>query len=156
MPWAYRRAAGITAVSRGVADDLISELRLDPVCVKVIYNPVVTDRLLRLSAEPLDHPWAEGNVPIFIGIGRLTSAKNFPLLINAFAKVRETVPCRLVILGEGELRNELEALVEKLGRDEDVYMPGVVANPYQWLVASTAFVLSLSNVNYFGRSHCLT
>src|SRR5690606_36813144 len=49
---------------------------------------------------------------------------------------------RLVILGEGECRNELEALVKTLGLDDCVSMPGFANNPFQYMRRAQLFVLS--------------
>jgi glycosyltransferase involved in cell wall biosynthesis len=48
----------------------------------------------------------------------------------------------LIILGEGEARGELEALVRKLGLGDDVAMPGFVDNPFAWMRRSSLHVLS--------------
>ena len=48
---------------------------------------------------------------MILGVGRLTEQKDFPTLIRAFALVRKKHPARLMILGEGEERPKLEALV---------------------------------------------
>ncbi len=69
-------------------------------------------------------------------------AKDFSVLIRAFAKVRAKRDCRLVILGEGELRPELEALVRELDVQDSVQLPGFVNNPYAWMSRAELFVLS--------------
>lgn len=58
---------------------------------------------------------------------------------------------RLLILGEGEKRNELEALVRSIKIGDDVQLPGSVSNPFGYMVRSSVFALSsawegLSNV----------
>jgi glycosyltransferase involved in cell wall biosynthesis len=62
------------------------------------------------------HPWfAEGGLPVILGVGELGYRKDFTTLIHAFAQVREQRPCRLVILGRGRQREELQALARDLG-----------------------------------------
>lgn len=144
VPWAYRRADAIVAVSREAAADLERFARLPAGSVQAIYNPFDLDRIRRLAAEPLDHPWfAPGQPPVVLAIGRLTEQKDFPSLIRAFAAIRSHRPARLLILGEGELRGELEALVRTCGLTaDDVQMPGFVANPFAYLARAALFVLS--------------
>jgi glycosyltransferase involved in cell wall biosynthesis len=77
-----------------------------------------------------------------LGVGRLTKQKNFPLLIHAFVKVRQKKTCRLVILGDGELRSEIEILINNFGIHDDVLLPGFQENPFAWMSASSVFVLS--------------
>ena len=144
VPWAYRRADAIVAVSRESATDLERFARLPAGSVQAIYNPFDLDRIRRLAAEPLDHPWfAPGQLPVVLAIGRLTEPKDFPTLIRAFAALRARRSARLLILGEGELRGELEALVQSCGlTPDDVQMPGFVVNPFAYLSRCAVFVLS--------------
>jgi glycosyltransferase involved in cell wall biosynthesis len=75
-------------------------------------------------------------------MGRLRPQKDFSTLLQAFAKVREQRPVRLMILGEGNLRAELEAQAIELGLADDVAFPGFVANPFAYLSRAAVFVLS--------------
>jgi len=63
-------------------------------------------------------------------------------LIRAFARVRAHKDCRLVILGEGRLRPELEELAQNLGIADRVAFPGFVNNPYAYMARASLFVLS--------------
>jgi len=138
-PW----ADAVVAVSGGVAEDLAKTTGLPQEQIRVIYNPVVTPEILEKAEEPLNHPWfAPGEPPVILSAGRLTRAKDYPTLIRAFALVRRERPARLMILGEGEERPKLEALVRELDLDEDVSLPGFVDNPYAYMARSAVFVLS--------------
>jgi len=139
----YPMADGIVAVSGGVAADLskITSLPIDH--FDVIPNPVVSPKLEALSKNPVDHPWfRDGQLPVILGAGRLTRQKDFPTLIRAFRRVRSRIPCRLVILGEGQDRTILESLSSSLGLGGDVDLPGYVENPYPYMAGSALFVLS--------------
>lgn len=138
-PW----ADAVVAISQGVADDLVKTARLPRERIQVIYNPVVTPEILEKAEEPLNHPWfAPGEPPVILSVGRLTKQKDYPTLIRAFALVCRERPARLMILGEGEERPKLEALVRELDLDEDVSLPGFVDNPYAYMARSAVFVLS--------------
>ncbi|GIV17136.1 MAG: glycosyl transferase [Armatimonadota bacterium] len=139
----YRWADTVVAVSQGVADELVHYVGIPAEKVKVIYNPIVTPELFRKAEEPLEHPWfREGEPPVVLGVGRLTKPKDFPTLIRAFALVRRQRPARLMILGEGEERSQLEALAKELGIAGDVSLPGFVQNPYPYMKKAAVFVLS--------------
>jgi glycosyltransferase involved in cell wall biosynthesis len=143
MRRAYPKADGVVAVSGGVADDLARTIGLSREQIKVIYNPVVTPRLETMSREPVHHPWLQpGQPPVILGVGRLTPPKDFPTLIRAFARLREQHDARLMILGEGEERGNLEELVTELGLEADVALPGFASNPYAYMRATNLFVLS--------------
>ncbi|MGH3413563.1 MAG: glycosyltransferase [Marmoricola sp.] len=141
--WAYPRADAVAAVSRGVADDLVEHCGLAAGTVRVLPNPVVTPELQRMRAEPVTHPWLrDKSVPVVLAVGRMVPQKDFALLLEAFAVVRRTTAARLVLIGEGPLRRELEGLAETLGIAGDVSMPGFSANPYPAMAAADVFVLS--------------
>jgi glycosyltransferase involved in cell wall biosynthesis len=138
----YPRADWVVAVSRGVQRDLLRYTRVSPERVALIYNPTYTHRLLELREQPVEHPWfAPGEPPVVLGVGRFYPQKDFATLLRAFAKVRANRLVRLVILGEGPLRSELEALAHQLGITEHVSMPGFVENPFAYMRRAAVFVL---------------
>jgi glycosyltransferase involved in cell wall biosynthesis len=138
-PW----AASVVAVSRGAADDLARTTGLPRSLMQVVYNPVITPEVMALARQVPDHPWlAPGQPPVILGVGRLSRAKDFPSLLRAFAEVRRRRPARLIILGEGEDRRELEALIGTLGLSDDVALPGYRDDAPAYMAASRVFVLS--------------
>ncbi|MDV2991083.1 MAG: N-acetylgalactosamine-N,N'-diacetylbacillosaminyl-diphospho-undecaprenol 4-alpha-N-acetylgalactosaminyltransferase [Chroococcidiopsis sp. SAG 2025] len=139
----YPRADDIVGVSKGVARDLEVQLGFATGKVNVIYNPIVDDALIAKAKAPLEHPWFQADSPpVFLAVGRLTEQKDFSTLIEAFALLRKQTIAHLLILGEGESRSELEALVRELGIAADVAMPGFVDNPYMYMSRASVFVLS--------------
>jgi glycosyltransferase involved in cell wall biosynthesis len=139
----YPRAHRIVAVSRGAADDLANTSRIPRERIEVIYNPVITPGLRERAARAPDHPWyAAGQPPVVLGVGRLTRQKDFPTLIRAFAEVRRRRPARLIILGEGEERSALTALVAELGCEADVALLGFQDNALAFMAHAAVFVLS--------------
>lgn len=143
MKWLYPRADAVVGVSKGVARDLEAQLGIAEGMVNVIYNPVVDDVLISKAKTPLDHPWfQERATSVFLAVGRLSIQKDFVTLLKAFEFVRRQRLARLIILGEGESRRELEAMIAELGISENVSMPGFVENPYAYMSRASAFVLS--------------
>lgn len=138
-PWADQ----VIAVSRGVAEDLPHHVRVPPERVVYVYNPVVDDHLRRQVQEQPSHAWlARQDVPVVLAAGRLIAQKDFATLLDAFAQVRRRRPLRLVILGEGELRDALLRQATKLGVEHDVALPGFDPNPFASMRAASVFVLS--------------
>lgn len=139
---AYRRwARSVVAVSQGVADDLVARLHLPRELVRVVYNPIVTDGLLRAADAPLDAS-VVGPDPVVLAVGRLAPQKGFERLVDAFALLRKRRPARLVILGEGPERGRLEERVARLGLTGAVWMPGFVDNPHAWMARAGVVALS--------------
>lgn len=139
----YPRADRIVAVSSGVAKDVRECIGVSADRISVIANPVVTAELRQLAEAPVPHPWlAEGEPPVVLGAGRMTEAKDFDTLVEAFGQLRQVRACRLIILGEGELRAHLEEKVVALGLAEDVSLPGFQLNPFSWMSRAGVFALS--------------
>jgi glycosyltransferase involved in cell wall biosynthesis len=138
-PWAH----WIVAVSRGAADDLARTTGIPRDRIEVIYNPVITPAILDQAARVPEHQWfAPGHPPVILGVGRLTRQKDFFTLIRAFAELRRRRTARLIILGEGEDRPGLEALIAELGVGDDVSLPGFRDNAPAYMAHSALFVLS--------------
>lgn len=136
-PWSKH----VVAVSEAVAKDSRSYFGLKN--VKVIYNPAVTPALYSKSQEQANHPFfTDKTSPVILAIGRLTTQKDFGTLLRAFSEVRRHQDAKLLILGEGEDRNMLEALAKTLGIMPDLSMPGFVDNPYPYIKQADLLVSS--------------
>lgn len=149
--WWYRRRLrtlfshcdGIIANARGVARDLTDFLGVPPARIAVAPNPVVAPELPQRAAEPVRHPWlSDTAIPVVMAAGRLSRVKDFPTLLRAFALLRASRPCRLMILGEGRQRAKLERLAQALGIAGDIELTGFVDNPYAYLARAAVFVVS--------------
>jgi len=138
----YPHAHAVTAISQGIADELVSTFGLAEQKMHVIHNPVDVDRLQALGAVELKHPWFEMGWPVIVAAGRLHPQKGFAHLLRAFVQVRNEIPCKLVILGEGPLRTELQQLIVELNLADDAALPGFQENPYNYMRSASVFVLS--------------
>ena len=136
-------ASRFVAVSHGVADSLATNLRIPEDSISTIYNAVITSDLpARMAAIPA-HPWlTDATVPLIVAAGRLADQKDYPTLLRAFARVTALRKCRLIILGEGKLRKDLERLGKELGIHDRVSLPGWVDNPFVFMARASLFVLS--------------
>ncbi|MFT4177981.1 MAG: glycosyltransferase [Thermomonas sp.] len=141
--WAARQAH-IVAVSRALAPATSSYLGIPPTEVTVIPNPVIDD-----TSNPAPMPDAnlhyslrERTLPTFIAMGRLEHQKGFDVLIDAFALVKQRTQARLVIFGQGSLREKLQAQIDRLGLKEDIALAGHTDHPMTQMGAAHAFVLS--------------
>jgi glycosyltransferase involved in cell wall biosynthesis len=143
MRWLYPRADAVVAVSKGVAQDLLNLMpQLEPK-LTVIYNPVIDAAFYAKADAPVEHPWFQPHQPpVVLAAGRLVALKGYDTLLRAFARVRQETPARLVILGEGPERPNLERLASELGVAADVDMPGFDPNPFRYMRRAGVFVLS--------------
>jgi len=143
VPWVYPFAERIAAVSVGVRDDLARETGIPVERIAILHNPVVTPDLEERARAPVEHTWLlQPGPPVLLAVGRFTKQKNFPLLIEAFARLRKERPARLIILGEGELRSDLEERIRRHRLDDDVDLPGFDPNPFRFMKHASVYVLS--------------
>ncbi len=146
----YKWADIVVANSSELAKDYAGILGRE---IITIHNPIDFDLIDRLRIEKVPEDIFRNKLrPIVIGAGRLSKQKNFVLLIEAMSIVVKNVQCDLVIIGEGDERDRLEALVCKLQMDNYVHLIGYRDNPYKYFNNSDLFVLSS---NYEGMPNVL-
>jgi glycosyltransferase involved in cell wall biosynthesis len=142
MKRCYHKADRIIAVSEGIKKDLIQNFHAQEDKTTVIYNPVNIKEIESLSAEKVEHPWFQEQIPLIIAVGRLTKQKGYPYLLKAFSIVKKQLKSRLVIIGEGEDRTTLVNMAIELGIKEDIEFFGFQKNPFKYMKNSSLFVLS--------------
>lgn len=148
----YNRASLIVSVSKRAAQDLISNFNIKPSKVHIIPNPIPVEEIREKARENLGEYAPIFKHPVIITAGRLTHAKGQWYLLRIFKRLKEKFPeLKLVILGDGELKDYLIKLSKQLGlktyingeiNDLDVYFLGFQDNPYKFFKYSKVFVLS--------------
>lgn len=137
----YPRAAGVVAVSEGVADDLSRQIHMDRQRISVIYNPVITDDFYKKVKEPLPSDWPRNGDPVILYVGRLTPEKRPDLLLLAFFEVLRHLPANLVVAGRGELSDRMASEIRRSDWGSRVHMMGFVPNPLPMMKAADVLVL---------------
>lgn len=88
-------------------------------------------------------PMARPDGLLLCTVGRLNPQKGYDRLINNIAKLKsENILCKLWILGEGTLREELERQIKDLGLCDDVFLLGFKENPFCYAALADVFVCS--------------
>lgn len=96
-----------------------------------------------LGQQFVDAKTSEKKEKIIISVGRLEPQKNQKNLIEAFGNIADEIPeYKLVIYGEGPLRNELESLIIQKKMENRVLLPGNTNSIIEELNKSEIFVLS--------------
>ncbi len=143
---AAHQAAAITTNSPQLGKDLVG-LGADPNKLSTIIYGVDTDEIYPSDKGVAAKRQELGVKPhelLILAVGRLVAKKGFPYVIRAMPKVLEAVPkAKLVIVGDGDQRAELEALVDELKLSESVVMPGFASRDQIQVLynAANAFVL---------------
>lgn len=132
VPWFARR---ITVVSSQARAAYPARLRAR---MTVIPNP--------LSINPSKYADVEGKTrsrKTLLAVGRLSAQKDHATLIKAFAKIADRLPdWDLRVVGEGEMRFELEASIASLGLDKRVQLPGAIRDISAEYAAAQLYVIS--------------
>lgn len=124
---AAHQSAAIVTVSEALRADLVTRVGIDTPAPEVILNGIDTHRF-----APGAHSMAlrramqvDTSTPVIGHVGRLAPVKNHRLLLEAFARVgARHGTARLALIGDGELRGELESLATSLGIRDRVHFAG--------------------------------
>ena len=141
MKFVMHRANVLTCVSKDMVtqyETIFKNVKYVP-----IYN-IVKDKESDLRViENVDEEWLNNKKsPVIIAAGMLEPWKGFKDLIFAFKKLLKLTKAKLIILGDGSLRNELEKLIIDLKINEHVKMKGYVKNPLKYFSRADVFTLS--------------
>ena len=108
----------------------------------ILKDPVINvRRFANMKNELIDEKFKKKK--IIVAIGRLTKQKNFLFLVSSFFKIQKKFSdFDLVILGDGEEKQEIKDLVLKLKISEKVHLKGHEDNVFKYLINSKYFILS--------------
>ncbi|WP_324827748.1 glycosyltransferase family 4 protein [Qipengyuania zhejiangensis] len=132
--WAWKKLAPCAAT-----------VVLQTEAIKSIYPPAIARKAVVIP-NPVEVPQelrARPDSKVVVGVGRLTHQKGFDRLIDAFARVADDHPSwRLIIWGEGPLRQQLERQASRTGLADRITFPGVSDRPAGWIEDTGIYVLS--------------
>ena len=141
--WLMRRTDAVIASAESVREFYIQQVKADPDRVVVIHNAVDWSQL-ETSRSRADMR-AEAGVPAdavaAVIIARLTEQKAHRVLFEAMASRQELGGLHLMVVGDGELRNELPRQVERLGLGGRVHFLGARRDLGNLLGAADLFVM---------------
>jgi len=146
----YGKYDQLVSVTKSVHEENIRQLSapFDLQADKFDYcnNVVNAAEAKEFAAEPLEddlHNWMGAGSTNFVTLGRLSPEKGHAKLIRAFSEIVEFNPkCRLTILGDGPLRQDLQNLIDDLSLQSNVLLAGLRFNPFPALQRSDCFVFS--------------
>lgn len=132
-------------VSRDLAGWLERVVRIPARKLQLIDNGVDTERF-RAGTAAATEAWQDAPDAFVIGtVGRLQDVKDQATLVDAFALLRRQLPnekLRLVLVGDGPLRAQLEARVAALGLQDCVFLPGPRSDVAPVMRSFSLFALS--------------
>jgi len=132
-------------VSRPAVEDMEKNYGVAPDRLSCIYNFVDPEGIRKQMAAVMpkkDSAFCRAHDKLIVHMGRLIPLKGQYRLLYSLAALREEGKnVGLMILGEGEKREELTELAEKLGLSDHLLMPGELANPFPYVHRADVFAL---------------
>lgn len=160
IPYLYNKADMVVAVSRDLKQEHI-EAGVKKEKVICINNFFEIAQIRNRAEEPTvaDAVFSKHNV--LINVGRVANQKNQRFLIKLIKHLRQQGRAeKLMIVGDGDLKNDLISQARSLGlrvfvngenelhEDADIFLMGAQQNPYRFVAKSKLFILSSFNEGF--------
>lgn len=145
LPLTSRLSARTIAVSEPLKDDLVHTWKSHPGRTFALSNPV-------FLPSPISVPSADdlkSRPPVILAVGRLADDKDYPMLIEAFARLARP-DARLVIVGKGPEEDNIRALISKHGLSDTVTLAGFVPEPWHHYEHAKCLALSSQSEAFGG------
>ncbi len=141
VAFSIEQSHGVTAVSESLARDTNATLGITR-DIRVIPNFLDVSRYRRRPDPELRARLAgPANATILLHTSNFRPVKRLDAVVDVFRRVRERMPARLVLVGDGPERPRVEALAESLGLTADVVFAGEQPDPLPWLAVADLFLL---------------
>lgn len=136
----YPKADKIIAQCNEMKIDIINFLGIDEKKIRCIYNPIDIDKISKDKQGENPYDISKKNI---VAVGRLSFQKGYDILIDAFKIINEKFNnAHLTILGEGILKEKLEAQARDLNIIDNITFVGFSKNPYPYYYYADIYVLS--------------
>lgn len=130
---AYKKYNKIIFVSQEAKEKFVEKFPEITQELLVCNNPIDINKIKILCKEPVSNEWDNTKINI-VAVGRLVKVKGFERLINACNDIsKDSIEFCLNIIGDGELRNELEKCAKPLIQDGLCRFWGYQSNPYKFI-----------------------
>jgi glycosyltransferase involved in cell wall biosynthesis len=146
---AYRLTSGLvdrfTIISRLAAERYIAIKAVPAHRLQVVPNAADTDRFRKLpeARAVVRRELGLGDEFVWLAVGRFETAKDYPTMIAAFARLAAVRPAsRLLLVGKGSLQSEVEGMVQAAGVEEGVRFLGVRRDIPALMSAADGYLLS--------------
>lgn len=131
---------GVTAISNYLRDRTIREFEIRRT-IDVIPNFVNCDLYKRSNDQTVRAQWAADGEPILMHLSNFRPVKRVTDAVEIFALVREKIPAKLVMMGDGPDRGAAEYLVRKKHLTRDVFFLGKQDRIHEKLGVADLFLL---------------
>ena len=143
-PWLCRITAHITAISKATKQALVDFENVPENRIEVIYNGIAPLNFDVEKAQTLRKTLNIPNNHTVLGtVARFDPIKNHRMMLRAFAQVLATnKDCTLLIVGDGEERDNIQQCITQLNIQKNVILAGYQAKPAEHIAIMDLFLLS--------------
>ena len=133
----------INSVSKMIANDAEKYWNIPIEKNIVLYNPYDINEISEKAKEKIEDYSFEKDKFYITTMGRLTNQKGYNCMIRAMSLVvGKHKNVKLLIMGNGEKKDELLKMIDEYGLSENIELIGGKKNPYKYIFASDLYVLS--------------
>ncbi len=143
-PWLHQITSATTAISAATKQALVTYEKLPAKDIQVIYNGISPLDINHKEVEKLRQELGINKDTLCLGtVARLDPIKNHPMMLRAFKQILDSgINAKLMIVGDGEMRDAITQLISELGLEHDVLMIGYQAKPQHHLALMDIYLLS--------------
>lgn len=142
----YSKSNGVISVSKKMSADIQRIYSIPKEKLYTLYNPYDCDECLKLAKEEI---LMELPYPTIVSMGRITSVKGYHHLLKALKIALTNISnLKLILIGEGELKNELLKYSKNLGIERNVSFVNFQSNPYSYIGKCHLYILSSINEGF--------
>ena len=138
--FSIEQSDGVTAISKYLRERTIHDFEIKHP-IEVIPNFVNCDLYMRCKDQSARQRWAKNGEPILMHLSNFRPVKRVCDVIEIFALVREKIPAKLVLMGDGPDRGSADFMVRKKGLTKDVFFLGNQDNVQEKLGLADLFLL---------------
>lgn len=142
----YKKADGIIACSKAIAQDVVENFGAPKSRVRVLYNPFDSNQIIQLSQA--ESPEAAKAFSLkfdvtLVTTGRMNYQKGYNHLLRILKGIRDCGKnYGLIMVGDGKEREKIENLISQLDLDDAVFLAGYQKNPYTYEKYADAYVMT--------------
>jgi len=148
IKYSLENSDAITSVSESLKKDTENIFALQKE-ILVIPNFINLEEYKIDSDKCQRHRYAPGGEKIMIHVSNFRKVKRVEDVLRVFDKVRQKLPCKLILVGDGPERGVIEKLCRELNTCGDIISLGKIADPKEVLSISDLFILP-SETESFG------
>ncbi len=147
VAFSINKSDGVTAVSQSLAKQTNETFKIDEE-IKVIYNFIDFDRFKKVDKDHFKKAIAPDGERILVHTSNFRKVKRVDDVIRIFQKVYEEVPSKLLLVGDGPERHNLEQLCREIGLCNEIRFLGKQDAVEELLALADLFIMPSASESF--------